>query len=160
MPRSGPTRHGRRPQALRRHRAAALIALAVAVSATAAAAKPKPPPKPPPPPQLTLLTGSEQGVLRRGEIKIAVEAKRAKKVTVTADFVVDGYPEDYPFVLGPTSKRVGDGDAVVHFGLSARQREVLDFAIKSCHGASLAITAKTEKRTGSLQAGLKLPADC
>jgi hypothetical protein len=129
------------------------------VPAGAAIAKPKPPPKPPPP-KLALRTGSEQGVLRRGEIKIAVEAKRSKKVTVTAVFTVDGYPSDYVFNLGPQRQGISDGDAQIKFGLSPRQKEVLDFAIKSCHGASLAITAKTEKRTGSLQAGLKMPRDC
>ena len=127
--------------------------------AGSAIAKPKPPPKPPPP-ELTLRTGTEQGALRRGEIKIAVEAKRAKKVTVTAVFTVDGYPEDYVFNLGPQRQSVRDGDAQIKFGLSPRQKEVLDFAIKSCHGASLAITAKTEKRTGTLNAGLKMPGDC
>ena len=126
------------------------------LGAGAAAAKPKPPP----PPELTLLTGTEQGVLRRGEIKLAVEAKRAKKVTVTANFVVDGYPEDYAFRLGPERKGVSDGDAKIRFPLSPRQKEVLDFAIKSCRGASLAITAKTGAANGTLQAGLKLPSDC
>jgi hypothetical protein len=135
------------------------LALALVAMAAAADAKPKPPPKPPPP-RLTLLTGTEQGVLRRDEIKLQVDAKRAKKVTVSARFVVEGYPEDYPFDLGPQRKGIDDGDAVIHFGLSARQHEVLDFAIKSCHGASLAFTAKTEKRTATLQAGLRMPSDC
>jgi hypothetical protein len=135
-----------------------LLALALLQSG-AATAKPKPPP-PPPPPELTLRTGSEQGVLRRGEIKIAVEAKRARKVTVTAVFTVDGYPEDYVFNLGPQRQGIRDGDAQIKFALSPRQKEVLDFAIKSCRGASLAITAKTEKRTGTLQAGLRMPRDC
>ena len=124
-----------------------------------AAAKPKPPPKPPPP-ELTLRTGTEQGVLRRGEIKISVEAKRAKRVTVTGVFTVDGYPEDYVFNLGPERESIRDGDAQIKFELSPRQKEVLDFAIKSCHGATVAMTAKTEKRTGTLGAGLKLPRDC
>jgi hypothetical protein len=145
-------------QGHRRLAAAGLLVLAL-LQVGAASAKPKPPPKPPPP-ELTLRTGSEQGVLRRGEIKIAVDAKRAKKVTVTAIFTVDGFPEDYVFNLGPQRKSVGDGDAQIRFALSPRQKEVLDFAIKSCHGASLAITAKTEKRTGTLQAGLKMPSDC
>ena len=135
------------------------IALALLVWAGTATAKPKPPPKPPPP-EVTLRTGTEKGVLRRGEIKIAVEAKRAKKVTVTAVFTVDGFPEDFVFNLGPERESVRDGDAQIRFELSPRQKEVLDFAIKSCRGASLAITAKTEKRTGTLNAGLKLPRDC
>lgn len=135
------------------------VALALLVSGGAAIAKPKPPPKPPPP-RLELLTGTEQGVLRRGEIKLAVDAKRAKRVTVTAIFTVDGYPENFVFNLGPERKSVRDGDAAIHFKLSPRQKEVLDFAIKSCRGASIAVTAKTEKRTGTLQAGLKRPREC
>ncbi len=146
-------------QTMSGHRAAALVALAVAIPVTAASAKPKPPP-PPPPPELSLRTGTEQGVLRRGEIKIAVEAKRAKKVTVTAVFTVDGFPEDYVFNLGPQRQSIKDGDAQIKFALSPRQKEVLDFAIKSCRGASLAITAKTEKRTATLGAALKMPGDC
>ena len=135
------------------------IALALVMWAGTATAKPKPPPKPPKP-ELELLTGTEKGVLRRGEIKIGVDAKRAKTVTVTAIFTVDGYPEDFVFNLGPQRKSVRDGDATIHFKLSPRQKEVLDFAIKSCRGATLDITAKTEKRTGTLSAGLKMPGDC
>jgi hypothetical protein len=112
---------------------AGLIALALAVPAGGATAKPKPPPKPPPR-KLDLLTGTERGVLRRGEIKIAVEAKRAKSVTVSAVFTVDGFPDDYVFNLGPKRESVADGDAAIHFPLSPRQKEVLDFAIKSCPG--------------------------
>jgi hypothetical protein len=129
------------------------------VPVTAAAAKPKPPPKPPKP-EITLLTDSERGVLRKGAIKVGVEAKRAKNVTVTGVFTVDGFPEDFVFDLGPQRKGISDGDAKVRFHLSARQKEVLDFAIKSCRGASLAIVAKTEKRTGRLSAQLRLPGDC
>jgi hypothetical protein len=146
------------PQGKRRRAVAGLLVLAL-VPAGGASAKPKPPPKPPPP-QLTLRTGSEKGVLRRGEIRIAVDAKRAKHVTVAAVFTVDGYPSDYVFNLGPRRSSIRDGDAQIRFPLSPRQKEVLDFAIKSCHGASLAITAKTEKRTGTLSAGLKMPRDC
>ena len=138
---------------------AGLTALALALPAGGATAKPKPPPKPPPP-ELELLTGTERGVLRRGEIKIAVDAKRARKVTVSAVFTVDGYPEDFVFNLGPERRDIRDGDARISFELSPRQKEVLDFAIKSCRGASLAITAKTEKRTGTLDASLKRPKDC
>jgi hypothetical protein len=129
------------------------------VPAGAAIAAPKPPPKPPPP-ELTLRTGTEKGALRRGEIKVAVEAKRAKNVTVTAVFTVDGYPSDYVFDLGPERASIRDGDAQIRFRLSARQKEVLDFAIKSCHGATLDVKAKTEKRTGRLHGSLKMPRDC
>ena len=145
-------------QGHRRVAGAGLVLLAL-LQVGAASAKPKPPPAPPPP-ELTLRTGTEQGVLRRGEIKILVEAKRAKKVTVTGVFTVDGYPSDYVFNLGPERQSIRDGDAQIRFELSPRQKEVLDFAIKSCRGASVAMTAKTGKRTGTLGAGLKMPRDC
>jgi hypothetical protein len=144
---------------LRAHRVATLTAIAAVAAVPAAGAKPKPPPKPPKP-EITLLTETEQGVLRRGKIKLLVEAKRAKKVTVTGDFVVDGYPDDFAFDLGPKRKSIDDGDAKVQFPLSSRQKEVLDFAIKSCRGATVAVRAKTEKRTATLDAALKLPGDC
>ena len=138
----------------------ALASVATVIfSATAVAKPPHKPPKPPKP-KLALLTGNEQGVLRRDEIKIGVEAKRADKVAVSAHFVVDGYPTDYPFHLGPRSRGVSDGDTVVRFKLSPRQHEVLDFAIKSCHGATLAIRAQTPKRSARLNTGLKLPTSC
>jgi hypothetical protein len=142
-----------------RYRAASLALLAI-IPVAAATAKPKPKPPKPPKPEITLLTRGEIGALRREAIKLGVEAKRTKKVTVKADFVVDGYPEDYAYRLGPVRKRIRDGDAKVNFGLSPRQLEVLDFAAKTCRGASLSVTAKTAKRTGRLRASLKLPPDC
>jgi hypothetical protein len=98
--------------------------------------------------------------LRREEIKVAVRSKRGEEARVQARFVVDGYPDDYIFRLGPDSAKLKNGDGVAHLGLSPRQREVLDFAIKSCHGASLAITATVGKGTGHLNGSLKMPADC
>ena len=148
---------------MQRGRSTSLIAGALVAALVAggglAAAKPKPPPKPPKP-KITLLTGTEEAVLSKGKIKVEVRAKRAKKVDVSAQLVVDGNPEDYAFKLGPQRKGIRDGDATVAFKLSARQDEVLDFAAQTCRGASLAITAKTEKRTGRLSAELALPADC
>ena len=44
--------------------------------------------------------------------------------------------------------------------LSPRKREVLDFAIKSCRGASLDVEATAAKRTGRLSAELAMPSDC
>jgi hypothetical protein len=154
-------RHGRRQEALRRHRVAALVAVAAAaLTATAVAKPPKPHHPKPPKPKLELLTGTEQGALRREEIKVAVRSKRGEAARVQARFVVDGYPDDYVFRLGPDSAKLNGGDGVAHLGLSPRQKEVLDFAIKSCHGATLAITATVGKGTGHLNGSLRMPAGC
>lgn len=132
--------------------------VAAATLAGGAAAKPKP--DKPPKPRVSLQTRSELGVLRRDEIRVRVRAKRARRVEVRVRLVVDGYPEDYPFKLGPRRRGIRDGDTTVGFKLSARQHEVLDFAAKTCRGATLAITARTEKRTGRASASLSLPNDC
>ncbi len=79
---------------------------------------------------------------------------------MSAEFVVDGYPEDYPFHLGPLRLGIRDGDATAVFKLTPRQHEVLDFARQTCRGASLAITAKTEERRASAQTSLKVPGGC
>jgi hypothetical protein len=140
------------------------LALALAATACLAGAAAAKPPKPhhpkPPKPKIELLTGTEQGALRREEIKVAVRSKRGEKVHVQARFVVDGYPDDFIFRLGPDSAKLKNGDGVAHLGLSPRQKEVLDFAIKSCHGATLAITATVGKGTGRLNGSLKMPAEC
>ena len=39
-------------------------------------------------------------------------------------------------------------------------KEVLDFAIKSCRGASLSIEARVGERVGRLSAGLRRPREC
>lgn len=142
-----------------RHRAAVPIALGVlSVAAAGATAKPEPPPKPKP--KLTLLTETEEKALSKQAIKIGVESKAGKKVRVEATFVVDGFPDDYVFHLGPVGKRLRDGQATVKLPLSQRQREVLDFAIKSCRGASLDLEATAAKRTGRLSAELTMPSNC
>jgi hypothetical protein len=130
------------------------------LTATALAKPPKPHHPKPPKPKLELLTATEQGALRREEIKVAVRSKRGEQARVQARFVVDGFPDDYIFRLGPDSAKLKGGDGVAHLGLSQRQREVLDFAIKSCHGATLAITATVNGRTGHANASLKMPSDC
>jgi hypothetical protein len=114
----------------------------------------------PPKPKVELLTGTEQGVLRREEVKVGVRSKRGDEARVQARFVVDGYPEDFIFRLGPVSAKLKRGDGVAHLGLSPRQKEVLDFAIKSCHGATLAISATVNNRTGRASAALRMPTDC
>jgi hypothetical protein len=154
-------RNGGRTKALRRLGAAALLALAALALTAAALAKPPKPHHPKPPkPKLELLTGTEQGALRREEIKVAVRSRRGEQARVQARFVVDGFPDDFIFRLGPDSAKLKGGDGVAHLGLSPRQKEVLDFAIKSCHGATLAITATVGKGTGHLNASLKMPAEC
>ena len=132
---------------------------ALLVVAAGSEAKPDKPPKPPKP-KLELLTGSQQGALRREEIKVGVNSRRGEEARVVARFVVDGYPDDFTFRLGPESTKLRDNDGVAHLQLSQRQLEVLDFAIKSCHGATLAITAEVGKGTGHLNASLKTPAEC
>jgi hypothetical protein len=133
----------------------ALAALAGTVPAGAGPQKPEPKP-----PKLTLLTETEAGALRREAIKVGVESRRGKRASVEAQLVIDGYPEDYPFHLGPEHERLKRGEATVRFKLSARQREVLDFAITSCHGATIDLTATVNGRTGRLFASLKTPPDC
>jgi hypothetical protein len=120
----------------------------------------KPPQPEPKPPTITLLTGTEQGALRRESIKVGVHSRRGSEVRVQAQFVIDGYPEDFPFRLGPETARLRGGDATVRFKLSPRMREVLDFAIKSCRGATLAIEATVGKRVGHLNTGLRRPREC
>ena len=137
----------------------AAIAVSLLVAAAASEAKPDKPPKPPKP-KLELLTGTEQGALRREEIKVGVKSRRGEQARVVARFVVDGFPDDFVFRLGPESTKLRDNDGVAHLGLSQRQLEVLDFAIKSCHGATLAITATVGKGTGHLNASLEMPPDC
>jgi hypothetical protein len=126
-----------------------------------ASAKPDKPHHPKPPkPKLELLTATEQGALRREEIKVAVRSKRGEQARVDARFVVDGFPDDFVFRLGPDSTKLRANDGVARLDLSQRQLEVLDFAIKSCHGATLAITAEVGKGTGRLNASLEMPAEC
>jgi hypothetical protein len=150
---------------MRRHRhqpatALALVAaLALGALVTGAAAKPHEP-KPKPKPKLTLLTETEEGALARQAIKVEVRSKGGEQVRVEAQFVVDGFPDDFTFRLGPTGKRLRDREATLNLKLSARQREVLDFAIKSCRGASLDLQATAAKRTGRLSADLSMPDEC
>ena len=74
--------------------------------------------------------------------------------------MVDGFPDDFIFRLGPESAKLRNHEGVAKLELSQRQLEVLDFAIKSCHGATLAITATVGKGTGRLNGSLAMPADC
>jgi hypothetical protein len=131
----------------------------LAVAATAAAKPDEPKPKPPKP-KLALITQTEPDALRREALKIGVKSRAGRKVRVEATFVVDGFPDDYVFHLGPVGKRLREKRAKVRLPLSQRQREVLDFAIKSCRGATVDAKGTAAKRTGRLSAGLQLSRDC
>jgi hypothetical protein len=106
------------------------------------------------------MTGTEEGVLRREEIKVRVDTDRGSVAKVTNHFVVEGYPEDFPFDLRPQTKKFHDHTAVVHFKLSARQLEVLDFAVKTCRGATVNLGVTVGRGSGALTQGLNLPNDC
>ena len=107
-----------------------------------------------------MLTGTEQGALRRKAIAVQVHSARGEQVRVEAAMVVDGFPEDFFFRLGPRTEKLRGGQAVVRLGLSPRKREVLDFAIKSCRGTTLAISAKVGKGSANLDADLRRPREC
>jgi hypothetical protein len=135
-----------------------LTGLAALVAGGAALAKPKPPPKPKP--KLELLTKTEEAALEKRAIKIGVESKRGKKVGAEATLVVDGFPDDFVFKLGPDREKLRNDEATLRFPLSARKREVLDFAIKSCRGATISVRAEVGKGKGFLNGNLRRPSDC
>jgi len=140
----------------------ALIAIAagVALLGVAGASLAKPHPPKPPKPKVTILTANEDGALRHEAIKAEVTAKRAKQVRATGRLVVDGYPDDFSFRLGPVSAKLRDATAKVRFNLSARQLEVLDFGAQTCRGATVSVSAQAGKRTGSASTALAVPSDC
>jgi hypothetical protein len=106
------------------------------------------------------MSGTEAGVLRREEIKVRVDTDRGSSAKVTNHFVVEGYPSDFPFNLRTQTARFHEKTAVVKFPLSQRQLEVLDFAIKSCRGATVSMNVTVGRGSGSLTQGLQLPTDC
>jgi hypothetical protein len=136
------------------------LALALTIAAGVVDAKPKPHKPPKPHPRLTVMTGTEQGVLRREEIKVRIDTNRGSAARVTNHFVVEGYPSDYPFDLTPQTKKFRDHTTVVHFPLSARQREVLDFAIKTCRGATVNLGVTVGRGSGTLSQLLQIPRNC
>jgi hypothetical protein len=142
------------------------LGLVVALVPVLAAAKPDPKPKPPKPkPQVALLTNSQEGALRKREIKVDIESRRGDKASGEATLVVDGAPaEDYVFKLGPERAKLREGEAKLRFALSARKREVLEFASLTCRAATVDVRAEVTagERTGAASdAGhLKRPADC
>jgi len=137
----------------------AVVCVGALTGAAGATAKPDKPPKPPRP-KVTVLTQNQEGALRHEAIKAEVSAKRAKQVRAKAQLVVDGYPEDFSFRLGPVDAKLRDREAKLRFALSPRQLEVLDFAAQTCRGATVSISAKAAKRTGSAATALAVPNDC
>ena len=127
----------------------AAAALAIAAGALAKPDEPKPPPK------LELLTASQQEALANRSIKVAVSSKRGSQVRGEATLVVDGFPDDFTFKLGPESKPLKRDQANLRFPLSSRKREVLEFAAQACDKATVAVEARAARKTGTLEATLR-----
>ena len=135
-----------------------IAGIAVLAGAGVAISKPKPPPKPKP--KLELLTETEEEALRKRAIKVGVFSRRGREVRAEATLVVDGYPDDFAFKLGPDREPLRGDDATLRFPLSARKREVLDFAIKSCRGATVTVRAEVGRGRARLEANLARPSAC
>jgi hypothetical protein len=139
-------------------RVTVLAAATTLVLGGVASSKPKPPPKPKP--KLELLTQTEEAALRKRAIKVGVTSKRGEKVRAVATLVVDGYPDDFVFKLGPDGDKLRDHEATVRFPLSARKREVLDFAIKSCRASTITVRAEVGRGSATLNGNLQRPPNC
>ena len=138
----------------------ALAALAaVGLAAAPSGAKPPKPPKPPKP-KIELLTVNERAAVRKRAIKVAVTARRGAEAVARADVVVDGYPDDFPFGLGPKTKALRNNQATISFPLSARKVELISFAAETCRGTAITVRAEVRKRIGTLNASLAVPPDC
>ncbi len=137
--------------------AAGAIAGLIVLAGTAPAKPPKPEPRPKP--TLELLTETQQGALRKRAIKVGVRSKRGDEVRVKATLVVDGFPEDYTFRLGPESEKLRDREAKVRLRLSARQREVLAFAAQACDDATVSARGTAAGKTGRVSGPLR-PKGC
>ena len=147
LPRRRAARHRRGQEALRRHRAAALIRLAAvdppsAGRSTAAAtrAPPKPdrrpkPPKPKPP-EVDPADRHRAGVAaqRRDQGRGRGEARR-QDARVEAGSSSTAFPRTSSSTSARSARKLATTTRQVRFELSPRQKEVLDFAIKSCRGA-------------------------
>ena len=129
----------------------AAAALAIAAGALAKPDEPKPQPKP----KLELLTASQQEALATRSIKVAVSSKRGRQVRGEATLVVDGFPDDFTFKLGPETKPLKRSQAKLRFPLSSRKREVLEFAAQACDAATVSVDARAAQQTGTLEATLR-----
>lgn len=138
---------------------ALVTALALAVASALAVGKPDKPPKPPKP-TVELLTVNEEAAVAKKAIKVLVTAKRGAEAVVRAHVVVDGFPDDFPFGLGPERKALKNHQATVRFPLSARKVELISFAADTCRGTSISIEAEVKKRVRTLDASLAMPSDC
>jgi hypothetical protein len=136
-----------------------VIALALA---GAAAAKPGDDHKPPKPPKPTVavLTTTELGALENRSIKAQIGAKKTNTATASGTLLIDGFPDDFSFKLAAKRVNVKNGTGKARWGLSARKREVLDFAIKSCRPASVTVKAEARGRSRTVSADLAVPSDC
>jgi len=130
---------------------AAALTLVPAIAAGGVAQRPDRPPKP----RLELLSETQESVLRQEAVKVRVSSRRGRRARVSARLVVDGYPDDFSFRLGPEAKRLRDREARLKLPLSARQHEVLAFAEQACDGATLALRAKVGERGRRLNAPLR-----
>jgi hypothetical protein len=128
-----------------------MAAIAVAAGSVAALKPAEPKPKP----ELELLTESHDEALSKRAIKLRVSSKRGDEVRAKATLVVDGFPDDFTFDLGPESRPLRKREANVKLKLSARQREVLEFAAQACDKATLEARARAANRTGRLDATLR-----
>jgi hypothetical protein len=141
-----------------------LVTVALAATLAIAAggvtdAKPKPR-KPKPKPRLELLTPNQLGAVRRGAIKIEIRSKRGAEARLRGTLFVDGFPDDFYFRLGPRTGPLKGKEAIVSLPLSARKREVLDFAAQTCRPAGVDATVKVGRGRASLSERLKKPPDC
>jgi hypothetical protein len=109
---------------------------------------------------VTVLTTTEIGALENRSIKVQIGAKKAKRATASGTLLIDGYPDDFSFKLGAKTVNVKNGTGKARWGLSARKREVLDFAIKSCRPASVTVKAEARGRSRTVTQDLALPGGC
>jgi hypothetical protein len=129
---------------------AAVAAIAIAATAVGSGLAAKPPR-----PKLELLTESQEAVLRNHAVKLEVRSRRGDEARVKATLVVDGFPDDYTFRLGPESRPLRGREAKLRLPLSRRQEEVLAFAQQACDKATLTARAKAGRRVDGLTATLR-----
>ena len=139
--------------------AALTLALVATVGCGSTAAKPHKPPKPKPP-KLELLTRSQAAALRQSRIKIGVESQKGKQVSVEAELVIEGIPDDFHFSFPSHRSRLRDHEAKVSFHLSRRQREVLAFGEQACMSANVNAQAKVGDRVSTIHESLAKPPEC
>jgi hypothetical protein len=143
----------------RKRVAAAALAALLALGGAGAATEAKPKPRKPKP-KLELMTTTQEGALARKAIKVAVNSKRGREARLRGTLFVDGFPDDYHFRLGPKTKRLRGGEATFALPLSARKREVLDFAAQTCRPASVDLAVKVGRGRDALDKRLRKPNDC